>query len=90
MKKTRREVSMQQNEGMKGAGPCTSGTSWEEMTRCSRKLLVKSVVQRGKVQGLMAIEGSWLGLETRILVFLGRMCRIVQGGESRDQFDISV
>ena len=81
---------MQHDEGMEGAEPCTSVTMWEEMTRCSRKLLVRSVVQRGKVQGLMAVEGSWLGLETIILVVLGRMYRIVQGGESRNQYDISM
>ena len=90
MKKTRSEVSMQHDEGMEGAEPCTSVTMWEEMTRCLRKLLVRSVVQRGKVQGLMAVEGSWLGLETIILVVLGRMYRIVQGGESRNQYDISM
>ena len=90
MKKTRSEVSMQHDEGMEGAEPCTSVTMWEEMTRCLRKLLVRSVVQRGKVQGLMAVEGSWLGLETIILVVLERMYRIVQGGESRNQYDISM
>ena len=90
MKKTRSEVSMQHDEGMEGAEPCTSVTMWEEMTRCLRKLLVRSVVQRGKVQCLMAVEGSWLGLETIILVVLERMYRIVQGGESRNQYDISM